>query len=875
MGGAGGHMWHPFQCPEVKNGKDLINFYIRSVESIEKSPPSIKLDGVNVSFRLKRIDSYPGFEFVVDRGTKTNPYDFEGISADNAHLRFVSNDPDIPHGMIGATKTLTTILNSDRDNLKPYLEKLGIFDRMGPMGIFFNAEFYSDAPNEQGVRPGREGGGLGNEVKYSKNYVAIHGISEFYEDEKGRRSIRSLYKELEDQVNELMQEIREAEQQGLDTTDLQEELEYANEQYFRIKSGHDDILDKIADELEGNANKHGFHSFSKIPVSFKEGHDAQTVISKMNEVLDQPWTFLHKNFYLNNAKKEEVKGPMGIGPGKIDPDTGESTGRTLREHLEAVKSNPEYTVYRPYKTKEGKPVSSQVHVSDYFYREVMKKGEDPKRDSQRRQSAFAKIFYEAVLNDVGIADIAADHEDIPAINDAVVFWHATRVLGQVIKGSLVSNIDLGVSVLDQEGIVIQSADMCAGKAFKFTGNFIIDNMGGFGDSSEHKVGEMLHEVKLYEQDNDEQEKNNKYVILIPGGFKPPTGGHYSMIKQYEQRPDVVKVFVVTGFKPRRDGDLVITHEQSKQIFDIYGGFGDKVEFIEQGKWPTPMRTCYELINDENFVSSFPGASFALGASDKDGDEARISQFAHYFTDKPPITGVNVDYVHPAKAFEVDGEPASATRLRKAFVGGDWALFKSLLPDEHFHNDVVRILNKQSAGGWGGGDQMVAENFLLAVPQSFLVEKKSLQQKRSDKIAHLIGKEGKPRDQAVAMAYNMVTEEEQAKEQEEDKIRAVIARYLANLVKDLQLDDKERIGSELVNMVANQITVEKEKEAEDIGQETDSLEKSIGGDQLQGLPDVLDAEEEEEPQLESMAGGAVAGHMGGKKSPWKNLGEENG
>ena len=231
-------------------------------------------------------------------------------------------------------------------------------------------------------------------------------------------------------------------------------------------------------------------------------------------------------------------------------------------------------------------------------------------------------------------------------------------------------------------------------------------------------------------------------------------------------------------------------------------------------------------------------------------------------------------MHPAKAFEVDGEPASATRLRKAFVGGDWALFKSLLPDEHFHNDVVRILNKQSAGGWGGGDQMVAENFLLAVPQSFLVEKKSLQQKRSDKIAHLIGKEGKPRDQAVAMAYNMVTEEEQAKEQEEDKIRAVIARYLANLVKDLQLDDKERIGSELVNMVANQITVEKEKEAEDIGQETDRLEKSIGGDQLQGLPDVLDAEEEE-PQLESMAGGAVAGHMGGKKSPWKNLGEENG
>ena len=26
MGGAGGHMWHPFDCPDVNSGQDLINF---------------------------------------------------------------------------------------------------------------------------------------------------------------------------------------------------------------------------------------------------------------------------------------------------------------------------------------------------------------------------------------------------------------------------------------------------------------------------------------------------------------------------------------------------------------------------------------------------------------------------------------------------------------------------------------------------------------------------------------------------------------------------------------------------------------------------------------------------------------------------------
>ena len=35
---------------------------------------------------------------------------------------------------------------------------------MGPYGIFFNAEFYSN----------KDGTGIGNVTKYTKNYIAIH-----------------------------------------------------------------------------------------------------------------------------------------------------------------------------------------------------------------------------------------------------------------------------------------------------------------------------------------------------------------------------------------------------------------------------------------------------------------------------------------------------------------------------------------------------------------------------------------------------------------------------------------------------------------------------------------------------------------------------
>ena len=57
-GGAAGHMAHPFDLPYVKTGKDLINFFNKAVNSVKKNPPSVKIDGVNASFRL--VDTTEG-----------------------------------------------------------------------------------------------------------------------------------------------------------------------------------------------------------------------------------------------------------------------------------------------------------------------------------------------------------------------------------------------------------------------------------------------------------------------------------------------------------------------------------------------------------------------------------------------------------------------------------------------------------------------------------------------------------------------------------------------------------------------------------------------------------------------------------------------
>ena len=198
-----------------------------------------------------------------------------------------------------------------------------------------------------------------------------------------------------------------------------------------------------------------------------------------------------------------------------------------------------------------------------------------------KQNPFAKNIYLEVLQGTAIYDIASSAEDVEEIVDAVVLMHATRLLGNAVLDALDSE-EFG-SARKQEGVVVQNQEICGGTPFKFTGDFIVGGLASTFEEAKFRKGDLIKEFQ-------ELPDNKDYVILIPGGFKPPTGGHYHMIKHYEKIPQIRKVFVVTGPKPREG----VTIQQSKQIFDIYGGFSDKVEFITAPD-KTPLTTCYELV----------------------------------------------------------------------------------------------------------------------------------------------------------------------------------------------------------------------------------------------------------------------------------------
>ena len=770
MGGAGGHMWHPFDCPDVNSGQDLIDFFQRSIDSIKRNPAALKIDGVNLSFRVRQNRGAPsGYEFVIDRGSM-KPLDVEGVTADNADQRFVTKDGS-PHGMVEATNILLGIFNASLPDILPELKELGMLNDMGLFGRYFNTEFVLKKINVK---------------EYPFNFIALHGVNQFAK--KGPKSRKGV------------------------------PVEFSQ-----------DALERVREKVQSFANERDFRVYTSIPANVKK-----SVL--LEDALNENFTIVYKSF----AQDPEEPGELGAGEGSTKP---------IKVWLADVNSNP---------------VNQKVNISDKMRELYPSMG--------RTQTPYAKNIYLEVLRGTAISDIAEGPEDVESIVDAVVVMHSTRILGNAILDALESD-EFG-SARDQEGVVVKDPEICGGTSFKFTGDFIVGGLlGSAFNEAKYRKGDLIKEFVVREQEEEEEqeEKNrDKFIILIPGGFKPPTAGHYHMIKNYDKKPDVHKVLVITGPKPREG----VTLEQSKEIFKIYGGFSDKIDFIISDD-PTPMRTAYELLQNENFVNQFPKMKFALGAGDKGDDPKRVEGFVNYFMKNENLKD-KVSWYPPSKALEVGGEAASASRMRKAYRDQNWEEFKNLLPDDNYYDDVVQVLNRQDGGGFGGGNTMVAENFLLAVPrQSFLVEKKMTKgdkirdtrlRKKMDKAgvkADFIKRYGKEKGKDIYFATirkrAMAEQAEKlstnpSKEEIMTAIREKIKELLTKIMPDIlaqvpQLNQVQNLDIEVIDPAASilarqltQTTMEKTKppaELAGVAQEASAAGGGVGAvGAIQGAPGKL-------------------------------------
>ena len=156
MGGAAGHMNHPFDLEWVKSGSDLLDFFNRAKTFVEEARGgSVKIDGVNVSFKVGETPN--GHEFAVDRGSMKE-IDISGITVDRFAERFPPG-----HGMRKFVAQLLTILNAAIDDVEPELKALGMWDNPS---MFLNTEYVE---------------GKTNVTQYDENFLAIHGLNQFYQ----------------------------------------------------------------------------------------------------------------------------------------------------------------------------------------------------------------------------------------------------------------------------------------------------------------------------------------------------------------------------------------------------------------------------------------------------------------------------------------------------------------------------------------------------------------------------------------------------------------------------------------------------------------------------------------------------------------------
>ncbi len=163
-GGAAGHMAHPFNLSNVNSGRDLLDIFQKSSDSLQNNPGSVKIDGVNSSIRLVDIDGEK--QFVMDRGSKKE-LDIKGITKADLEDRFGAG-----HGMIKIGGEVLDMFNEALPSLQSDLEELGAWD---DPNILFNMEYVSGKTNVQ---------------DYGSNFIAIHGLNKIESKEvQGKRKM--------------------------------------------------------------------------------------------------------------------------------------------------------------------------------------------------------------------------------------------------------------------------------------------------------------------------------------------------------------------------------------------------------------------------------------------------------------------------------------------------------------------------------------------------------------------------------------------------------------------------------------------------------------------------------------------------------------
>jgi hypothetical protein len=184
------------------------------------------------------------------------------------------------------------------------------------------------------------------------------------------------------------------------------------------------------------------------------------------------------------------------------------------------------------------------------------------------------------------------------------------------------------------------------------------------------------------------------TVLLPGGFKPPHGGHLDLAKRYASQPNVSQVLILIGPKEREG----ITRDQSMAVWKLLLAGTTNVKTLGVTE-DNPLVAAYKYIE-----TAKPG-TYALAASNKGEDYVRVKKFVdgHAIGAKYNRNGVNVvelpldtrPMYYKGRTDQLNGKGISASTLRKDLVNKDYINFKTNYPGtlDNTLKSVYSILTK--------------------------------------------------------------------------------------------------------------------------------------------------------------------------------------
>ena len=258
MEGGALRMDHPYDLPDINTGVDLLNFFEKAKKFIDdKNDSAVKIDGVNVSFKVVGDDDK---QFAVDRGS-LKEIDISGITMDRVDQRFPEG-----HGMRPAIKTLLTILNSAINDTEPELKKFGMWDDPSK---FLNTEYVA---------------GTTNVTAYDDNFFAIHGLNQFYEKTAKSGPSKDNYRP----GLERPMVFDPKKKQMVPISNKSREIPYDPA-----------VMNRLVKKLQPYAKEYGFEVYSSVPANKKEGLNID-----FSDVLSQPFT-------VKLSDDREITKPLG------------------------------------------------------------------------------------------------------------------------------------------------------------------------------------------------------------------------------------------------------------------------------------------------------------------------------------------------------------------------------------------------------------------------------------------------------------------------------------------------------------------------------------------------------------------------------------